>query len=108
VTLDERFMGQVSEAVAAANWEAVRKQAIMPLAAFEDLTGVHRHNALSGAVEVLKPAWPIIDREIDDAVTLHAGVLRGRIEMFIEELRARGSANIAAELEQIINETIED
>ena len=111
MTLDEHFMTTLTEKVAEANWEVVRKQSPMPLAPFDALTGMHKHAALAGAVEVLKPAWPIIDQHLDDAVTLHAGVLRGRIEMFIDELRGRGlgeGINIAAELEQIINETIED
>lgn len=60
--------------------------------------------------EFILPTLPVVSRYADQGME-HAMVLRGRIEMLIEDLKARESlmapSHLAAELEKIINEQME-
>jgi len=70
-----------------------------------------QHQIRESTTDVLAPAFPVIAEAIEREANLgmeHAAVLRGRIEMFINDLQGRGDGVIAAELEQIINAQMED
>jgi hypothetical protein len=66
-----------------------------------------QHQIREGVRELVKPILPIVEAEIDKAGVV-ATVLRGRLEMYVNELQARGEYTVAAELDVIINAPLED
>lgn len=112
MALPEGLTTAAVEAVAQRSYDNARQSnPELPLAPWDALSPMQKHSGLEVSAHFLAPLWPLIEKHVDDEITLHAGVLRARIEMFIDELRGRGlgeGVNIAGELEQIINTPMED
>lgn len=106
--LDEGLQSEIIEVVARHHYETSRL-ALHP--EWPKLPIITQHMIRESTLTTIAPAFPVIAAAIEREERVgmeHAAVLRGRIEMFINDLQGRGEGTIAAELEQIINAEMED